>query len=132
MKVLVIPILKGQILKIRKGSYDTQTNTLRIRSLFSRVKETYTVEPDHLFIYKRKGCFIVDVNSRRSVSQKLESEPNVQISNRLDYLSERAFWQALLSKQKMSLGQILLMILAGGGTVYLIRIALHAFGLYVP
>jgi len=113
------------------GEFDPQDQVITVRRLF-KPKMTFTANPQHMMIERRKPTFFVDLASKQTLAPQLKPEPDAQLMNRLDYLSERSFWQALLSKQKIPIGTILLYMLAGAGMLYLLRIIFHACGIYVP
>ena len=131
MKVRIIPLVRGQILSPMIGVFDPQDQIVTVRRLF-KPKLTFTVNPQHMLIWKRKPTFFVDLASKQSLSPQLRPEPDAQLMNRLDYLSERSFWQALLSKQKIPATAILTYMLAGAGLLYLLRIIFYSCGIYVP
>jgi len=131
LKVKIIPLVRGQILRPVTGNFDPQDQIITYKPLF-KPKMSFTANPQHMLLWRRKPAFFVDLASKQTLSPQLKPEPDTQLLNRLDYLSERSFWQALLSKQKIPLGTILIYMLAGSGLLYLLRIVFYAAGIYVP
>jgi len=131
MKVNVILLSKNQIFKTTSGRWKEEENIIEIKRLFQPTLR-FTVNSNDVFYRKNKPTFFIDLNARTSIKPNLKEQPNLELANRLDFLNERAFWSALLSKQKIPLGSILIYLLSGMGLLYLIRIMLYACGLYVP
>ena len=129
--VKVILLSQNRIVGESSGNWKIEENIVEVKRLFQPTLR-FTVNPDDLFYKGRKPTFFIDLNARKSIKPNLKEEPNLEIANRLDFLNERAFWSALLSKQKIPLGTVIIYLLAGMGFLYFIRIILYSFGVYVP
>ena len=151
MKLIV---LDKKNIKIVDAEYDIEERiaTTLPPSFFSFKKKKfmptkYLINPDHIYYMKTptglKACAIVDVATRTSKTPKEETEGksitlhsegeiDEELVNRLDYLTERKFWNALMLRLRLPFATILLCMLAGAGVYAVIRMILGAVGLHVP
>ena len=152
MKLIV---LDKKNIKIMNAEYDIEERiaTTLPPSFFSFKKKKfmpskYLINPDHIYYMKTihglMPCAIVDVATRtskhpkegetegKSVIMHSEEEIDEELVNRLDYLTERKFWNALMLRLRLPFATILLCMLAGAGVYAVIRMILGALGLHVP
>ena len=150
MKLIV---LDKKNIKIMNAEYDIEKRiaTTLPPSFFSFKKKKfmptkYLINPDHIYYMQTirglKPCAIVDVATRTSkspeepegISVRLHSDGELdeELANRLDYLTERTFWNALMLRLRLPFATILLCMLAGAGVYAVIRMILGACGLHVP
>jgi len=145
-------------MRIKKAKYDEETRLATIygrKFLKKNVITRYFVNPNHIYFCKTsmgvKAYAIVDVALRCSVSKnpktlgalrnKIEGKSiilhsdtpiNEKLKNKLDYMTERSFWQALMIKVRTPLLWVLIYMLSGMGFYSFIRMLLQAMGYHLP
>jgi len=98
------------------------------------------VNPEHLVRFRKRnlifGAFLVDMNTRASipasVDHDLDEEPNGIPPHALEILTEKSWWEAFMARARVTLGQLIIYLLAGAFLGYLFRIFLFIlFGVMI-
>jgi len=134
MRVYVI-VRDGDIFMLKRGRYREGDNTLVVKmgflSLFGR-RVKFLVNPAHLVRFRKRnliyGAFLVDMNARASipasVEYDLDEEPNGVPPHALEILTEKSWWEAFMARARVTLGQLIIYLLAGAFLGYIFRILL--------
>ena len=143
-KKINLVMLKGKTLDIKKAEWDKEKNLAKCG------KHKYIVNEEHLFFKKGKVYCFIDLNARKSISDKdlgvkkeveeaegksikpeLKKDLDVQLMNKLDYLSEASFWEAL-KLRKRDIVETLITMGCGIGLYSIFRVVLSMYGYYLP
>jgi len=121
-----------------KGIYDTETTLCTEKSgLFGKNKSFYSITTEHIKRGKKgKGYCIIDLNQHISIGEieaegmsiNLNSEKNIKIINQIQYVTQRANWEAHLKRLKMSIWAQLTLIFCGMGILFLVTSILKSLG----
>ena len=112
----------------------------RLGSFMKGVAVKYLVNEKHLlypfvkrlgFIPSLQPMVLVDVRTRRSVNP-YSGRPTGHTVNQLDYLTERNFWLALMTRLKVPVGVWIIGMFMGAGVYSVLRLVLASMGLPVP
>jgi len=135
-KKINLILLKGKTIDLVKAKWDSETNIAKAK------KHSYYVESDHLFYRRSKIYAFIDVNARKSLSDEqvlgesvkpeLAKDLDAKLQNKLDYLTERSFWESLRAYYKKDLALILLSMGCGMGLYSVMRAIASIFGYYLP
>lgn len=101
----------------------------------------YIINERHM-LYKVKRIFfgliktlqpmvLVDVRTRKTIDP-VTGKPTGHIVNQLDYLTERNFWLALMTRIKVPLSVWIIGMFMGAGVYSVLRLILASLGLHVP
>lgn len=101
----------------------------------------YVINEQHM-LYKIKTFFggliktlqpmiLVDIRTRRSISPQ-SGKPEGSVVNQLDYLTERNFWLALMTRIKVPISVWVIGMFMGAGVYSILRLILASLGLHVP
>ena len=101
----------------------------------------YIINERHM-LYKVKRIFfgliktlqpmvLVDVRTRKTIDP-VTGKPTGHIVNQLDYLTERNFWLALMTRIKVPLSVWVIGMFMGAGVYSILRLILASLGLHVP
>jgi len=135
-------MLKGKTISIKKAKWNKEKN------LAICGKHKYIVNEEHLFFEKGKTYCFIDLNSRKSISDKdlnikkeeikgesikpnLKKDLDIKLMNKLDYLSESAFWDSLNLK-KRDIIETAITMCCGIGLYSIFRVVLAMYGYYLP
>jgi len=134
-KKINLILLKGKTIDFVRAKWDSETNIAKAK------KHSYYVESDHLFYRRSKIYAFVDVNARKSIKEEqvlgksikpeLAKELDAKLQNKLDYLTERSFWEAMQTRKK-DLALMLLSMGCGIGLYSVMRAIASIFGYYLP
>ena len=134
-KKINLILLKGKTIDFVRAKWDSETNIAKAK------KHAYYVESDHLFYRRSKIYAFVDVNARKSIKEEqvlgksikpeLAKELDAKLQNKLDYLTERSFWEAMQTRKK-DLALMLLSMGCGIGLYSVMRAIASIFGYYLP
>lgn len=141
-KKINLIMLKGKTLDIKKAKWNKEKNLAKCG------KHKYIVNEEHLFFKKGKVYCFIDLNARKSISDKnlgvkkeevkgksikpeLKKDLDVQLMNKLDYLSEASFWEAL-KLRKRDVVETLITMGCGIGLYSIFRVVLSMYGYYLP
>jgi len=134
-KKINLVMLKGKMLDIKKAEWDKEKNLAKCG------KHKYIVNEEHLFYKKGKVYCFIDLNSRKSMSNKdifgksikikTQKDLDVKLMNKLDYLSESSFWESL-NYRKRDIAETLITMGCGIGLYSVFRLVLAMYGYYLP
>ncbi len=118
-------------------SYDDETHTVTIRTgrLFWAENRNYEVDPNHVsFDAKGKMTIPLDINTRKSFSLDMHTEPNATREAMADYLSDKSFWARALAvvAHKRDWWEIVFVLLAGIGVYSIFRVVVFMLGYVMP
>jgi len=122
-----------------KGIYNTETTLCTEKSglFFKKVKSIYGVSSEHIKRGKKgKALCIIDLNTHTSVGKvevegnsiNLDSKKNIKLINQIQYVTQRANWEAHQRKMKMSIWAQLILIFCGMGILFFITSILRSLG----
>jgi len=123
-----------------KGIYNTETTLCtEKKGFFGKNKSYYAITTEHIKRGKKgKGYCIIDLNQHTSIGEivtksegksiDLNSEKNVKIINQIQYVTQRANWEARVRKMKMSIWSQLILIFCGMGILFFITSMLQSIG----
>jgi len=98
----------------------------------SKHLHTFDVKLEHLkFDSKGKGLMFIDMNARTSIDPVLAEKFDTEKMNRLDYLSESAFWDSM-NLRKRDIVELLITMGCGIGLYSILRLVLSMYGYSLP
>jgi len=113
-----------------KGIYDTETTlcTEKKGFLFKGSKSIYNVTSEHIKRSKKgKALCIIDLATHQSINPHTEGK-DIKTINQIQYVTQKANWEAHLKRLKMSVWAQLILIFCGMGLLFFIESILRAMG----
>lgn len=131
IKLQVNLVDKDKIFRL-KGKYDPETRiVVAKRRVFDRTPLKFEVDPEHIYLERRRMVCYVDNASRKSVKIGTDDPIDGKKAATLNFLIDQAFWKGLMEKRKISATTALALLLAGVGIYTVLVTILRAAGFNV-
>lgn len=131
LKITIYLVDKDKIFRL-KGKYDPETRiVVAKRRLFDKTPLKFEVDPEHIYLERRKMVCYIDNANRRSIKIGTNDPIDSKKAATLDFLIDQAFWKAVLERRKISAITALTLLIAGIGVYTLLVTILRAAGFNV-
>jgi len=114
-----------------KGIYDTETTLCKESSgfLLKKTKSIYNVTSEHIKRSKKgRALCIIDLATHKSINPHTENK-DIKTINQIQYVTQKANWEARLKRLKMSVWAQLILIFCGMGIFFLITTIVRNLGI---
>jgi len=114
-----------------KGIYDTETTlcTEKKGFLFKGNKSIYNVTSGHIKRSKKgRALCIIDLATHQSINPHTKNK-DIKTINEIQYVTQKANWEAHLKRLKMSVWAQLILIFCGMGIFFLITTIVRNLGI---